>query len=65
MKNEAKIKGKWYDKAEKCFRTTLGSTLGSFHTETDALAYAKKKFKAPVQQYEMIIRTKQTSWLPR
>jgi hypothetical protein len=65
LPNEAKVKGRWYEKVEKCFRTDLGSTLGSFPTENDALAFAKKKFKVPAQQYEMIIRTQETSWVER
>ena len=62
LKNEAKIKGRWYEKVEKVFRIALGNNIGSFHTEQEARAYAEKNFEIPVIKYGMIEKTGITSW---
>lgn len=63
LKNEAKVKGRWYEKVEKRFRMVLGSNIGAFRTEQEAIAYATKNFKQiSVRPYEAIGTTGITSW---
>lgn len=62
LKNEVKVKGRWYEKVEKRFRIVLGSNIGAFLTEQDAIIYAEKNFEFPVRKYKMIETTGITSW---